>query len=77
VSWAGEAVAAIRKMVLIEDRMNRLSEQVGRLAESYDEIDRRLLRLEAKFELIERLGSARGRSQPAQTGKLKRLKNKD
>jgi len=77
VSWAGEAVAAIRKMVLIEDRMNRLSEQVGKLAESYDEIDRRLLRLEAKFELIERLAAARGRSLPETSGKLKRLKKKD
>ena len=36
MSWAGEAVAAIRKMVLIEDRMNGLTEQVRRLAESYN-----------------------------------------
>jgi len=69
LTWAGEALAAIRKMVLIEDRMNALSDQVKRLAESYIELDRRLLRLEAKFELIERVGSARGRMLPVKTGK--------
>ena len=77
MSWAGEAVAAIRKMVLIEDRMNRLTEQVERLAESYNELDRRLLRVEAKFELIEHFGSSRGRALPAKSGKLKQPKKKD
>lgn len=77
MSWAGAAVAAIRKMVLIEDRMNRLTEQVKRLAESYNELDRRLLRVEAKFELIENLGSVRRRALPASTGKLKHSKKKD
>lgn len=77
MSWAGEAVAAIRKMVLIEDRMNGLTDQVRRLAESYNELDRRLLRIEAKFELIENLGSARGRALPLSTGKLKRRRKKD
>lgn len=77
MSWAGEAVAAIRKMVLIEDRMNGLTELVRRLAESYNELDRRLLRVEAKFELIEHLGSSRGRALPAKSGKLKHPKKKD
>ncbi|MGC1414628.1 MAG: hypothetical protein WA817_05060 [Candidatus Acidiferrum sp.] len=77
MSWAGEAVAAIRKMVLIEDRMNGLTDQVKKLAESYNELDRRLLRIEAKFELIEKLGSARGRALPAASGKLKHPIKKD
>ncbi len=77
MSWAGEAVAAIRKMVLIEDRMNGLTDQVKKLAESYNELDRRLLRIEAKFELIEKLGSARGRGLPAASGKLKHPIKKD
>jgi hypothetical protein len=58
VSWAGEALAAIRKIVLIEDRINDLTDHVKGLADSYSELDRRLLRLEAKFELIERMGSS-------------------
>jgi hypothetical protein len=77
VSWAGEAVAAIRKIVLIEERMNGLTDQVKKLAESFNELDRRLLRIEAKFELIETLGSARGRALPATSGKMKHLKKKD
>ena len=72
MSWAGEAVAAIRKMVLIEDRMNGLTDQVRKLAESYNELDRRLLRVEAKFELIEHLGSSR---RPALPGKSRKLKH--
>jgi len=52
MSWASEAVGAIRKIVLIEDR-------VDQLAETCQELDRRLLRLEAKFELIERVATTR------------------
>ncbi len=74
MSWAGEAVAAIRKMVLIEDRMTGLTEQVRKLAESYSELDRRLLRVEAKFELIEHLGSLRRPALPAKSGKMKHSK---
>ena len=77
MSWAGEAVAAIRKMVLIEDRINGLTEQVKKLAESYNELDRRLLRVEAKFELIEHLGSSRRPALPAKSGKLKQPKRRD
>ncbi|MGC1483580.1 MAG: hypothetical protein WA789_07305 [Candidatus Acidiferrum sp.] len=77
MSWAGQAIAAIRKMALIEDRMNGLTEQVRRLAESYNELDRRLLRVEAKFELIERLGSVRERALPGTSGKMKHPKKKD
>lgn len=61
MSWARDAVAAIRKIVLIEDRMETLTAQVKTLAESYTDIDRRLVRIEAKFELIEKMGAARRR----------------
>ena len=64
MSWARDAVTALRKMILIEDRIAQLSDQVKQLAELYGDVDRRLVRLEAKFELIERLGGARGRSLP-------------
>jgi hypothetical protein len=48
MSWANHAYAAIRKIVLLRDRM---------------------IRVEAKFELIEKLGSAKRRRLPNQTGK--------
>lgn len=46
-------------MILLEDRVESLTVQVTNLADSYADLDRRLVRLEAKFELVERVGSAR------------------
>ena len=62
MSWATEAVGAIRKIVLIEDRMERVANQVNQLAETCQNLDRRLVRLEAKFELIEKVATTRRRS---------------
>ena len=62
MSWATEAVGAIRKIVLIEDRVERLANQVNQLAETCQNLDRRLIRLEAKFELIEKVATTRRRS---------------
>jgi predicted nucleic acid-binding Zn-ribbon protein len=62
VSWASEAVGAIRKIVLIEDRLDRVANQVEQLAESCQELDHRLVRMEAKFELIEKVAATRPRS---------------
>lgn len=70
MSWARDAVAAIRKIVLIEDRMESLTARVKDLAEAYTDIDRRLVRLEAKFELMERMaGGAARRALPERTEK--------
>jgi hypothetical protein len=71
VTWAGEALAAIRKIVLIEERIGGLTEQVKALADSYVELDRRLLRMEAKFELLESL-SGRQRKELPRTSSPKR-----
>jgi negative regulator of replication initiation len=60
VSWARDAVAAIRKIVLIEDRMEALTAQVRHLGDGYPDLDRRLVRLEAKFDRTEKM-TARGR----------------
>lgn len=54
MSWASEALAAIRKIVLLEERMERLAGQVDSLMALCQDLDRRLLRVEAKFELIEK-----------------------
>jgi hypothetical protein len=61
VSWAREAVAAIRKIVLIEDRIDGLTGQVKYPADSYRDLDRRLVRLEAKFEFIEKVATRSSR----------------
>lgn len=59
MSWASEAVGAIRKVVLIEDRIERVADQVNLLAETCRDLDRRLVRLEAKFDLIEKMAAGR------------------
>jgi hypothetical protein len=61
MSWASEAVGAIRKIVLIEDRVERVANQVNQLAETCQNLDRRVVRLEAKFELIEKVATTRRR----------------
>jgi len=65
VSWARDAVSAIRKIVLIEERMETLTAQVKHLAEGYTDIDRRLVRLEAKFDLLEKMAAASRQALPA------------
>ncbi|HET8967484.1 MAG TPA: hypothetical protein VFN20_14755 [Candidatus Acidoferrum sp.] len=57
MNWAASAYAAIRKIILLEERMENLTTQVDGLATTFTELDRRLIRLEAKFELLERMAS--------------------
>ena len=65
MSWARDAVSAIRKIVLIEDRMEALTAQMKHLADGYTDLDRRVVRLEAKFDLIERMAAPGRRALPA------------
>ncbi len=67
MSWARDAVSAIRKIVLIEDRMETLTAQVKRLAEGYTDLDRRMVRLEARFDLIEKMAAPGRRALPARS----------
>ncbi len=67
MSWARDAVAAIRKIVLIEERMEALTAQVKHLADGYTDVDRRLLRLEAKFDLLEKMAARGRRALPAKS----------
>jgi len=76
VTWAGEALAAIRKIVLIEERIGGLTEKVRVLADAYVELDRRLLKMEAKFELLENLSGRQRKALPA-TPSAKRRSKKD
>ena len=69
MSWAANAYAAIRKIVLLEDRMETLAEQVDDLANSFGDLDRRLIRLEAKFELLERMAAPSRRAVPEKSEK--------
>jgi hypothetical protein len=76
VSWARDAVAAIRKIVLIEDRVEALTVQVKHLADGYTDLDRRLVRLEAKFDLIEKMAAPGRRALPTSSQFHKAKKKK-
>jgi hypothetical protein len=56
-----------RKIVLIEDRMEALTAQVRHLADGYTDLDRRLVRLGAKFDLIEKMAARGRRALPAKS----------
>ncbi len=75
MSWARDAVEAIRKIVLIEDRVEALTVQVKHLADGYLDLDRRLVRLEAKFDLIEKMAAAGQRALPV-TSRFRKAKKK-
>jgi SMC interacting uncharacterized protein involved in chromosome segregation len=67
VSWARDAITAIKRIILIEDRIASLSKQTAELMQVCKDLDRRLVRIEAKFELLERMASPRRRPLPEET----------
>jgi hypothetical protein len=69
VSWPKDAFEALRQIVLIEHRVNTLTDSVKELANTCQEMDRRLVRLEAKFELLERMAAPSRRSLPEKSVK--------
>ena len=71
MTWARDAVSAIRKIVLIEDRMEALTVQVKHLADGYADLDRRIVRLEAKSDLMEKLAAPRRRALQAKSQSYK------
>jgi hypothetical protein len=77
VSWAFEALVALKRIMLLEERITNLTAESKRLLDVCTDLDRRLIRLEAKFELIENVSSLRGRALPASSGKLKHPRKKD
>ena len=77
MSWAFEALAALKRIMLLEERITNLTAESKRLLDVCTDLDRRLIRLEAKFELIANISSVRGRALLASSGKLKHPKKKD
>jgi len=66
MSWAADAYAAIRK-ILPEDRIGAVTARVEMLATSFG--DRRLIRPQCKFELLERMAAAARRALPEKSEK--------
>ena len=69
MSWAADAYAAVRKTVLLEDRLENLAKDVDELATLFAGLDRRLIRLEANFELLERMASPSRQALPEKSEK--------
>ncbi len=61
MSWARDAFDALKRIILLEERITGLTEQSKQLMDTCKDLDRRLVRLEAKFELLERMSSPRSR----------------
>ena len=68
MSWVSDAVQALPQIILMEDRIEKLSEQVKELADAYSDLDRRLTRIDAKFELLEHMASPGHRSLTDKSG---------
>jgi hypothetical protein len=69
LSWPRDAFEALRQIVLIEYRINTMTDTVKELALACQEMDRRLVRLEAKFELLERMAAPSRRVLPEKSEK--------
>ena len=67
MSWAGEALAALRKIITLEERVATLSDDIHELTRIVRDLDHRLVKLETKLEVYERLSEkARPRRLPPQ-----------
>ena len=70
MSWARNALVSLKKIILLEERIANLTEQSKQLMDTCGDLDRCLIRLEAKFELLERMAApAARRSLPEKSEK--------
>ena len=67
MSWAGEALAALRKIITLEERVATLTDDIHELTRIARDLDHRLVKLETKLEVYERLSEkSRPRRLPPQ-----------
>lgn len=67
MSWAGEALAALRKIITLEERVATLTDDIHELTRIVRDLDHRLVKIETKLEVYERLSEkARPRRLPPQ-----------
>jgi SMC interacting uncharacterized protein involved in chromosome segregation len=55
MSWANEALAALRKIITLEERVATLTDDIHELTKIVRDLDHRLVRLETKLEVYERI----------------------
>ena len=64
MSRARDKLEALKHMILLEDRIGSLTDESQRRMDKCQDLDRRLIRLEAKFELLERMATPLRRALP-------------
>jgi SMC interacting uncharacterized protein involved in chromosome segregation len=55
MSWAGDALAALRKIITLEERVATLTDDIHEVTKIVRDLDHRLVKLETKLEVYERL----------------------
>lgn len=68
MTWMGDLLDAIGKVIKLEDPVTRLDDSVGALTDKLSDTRDRVIRLEGLIE-----GALRGRAAPAEPTKLPRL----
>ena len=68
MTWMGDLLDAVGKVIKLEDRVTRLDSSVGMLTDKLSDTRDRVIRLEGLIE-----GALRSRSAPAETLKLPRV----
>lgn len=61
-----ETIDALRSVILLQDQLNRLSSNVGKMAERLDDVQQRLIRVESREDAI--LARAESAARTAATG---------
>ncbi len=57
MSWATDALAALRKIIILEERVATLSGDLKDMAKLSKELERRLVKVETKLEIYEKLSA--------------------
>ncbi len=61
MSWASEAFNALKKIILLEERVSHVADRMDVLGRLMTDMDRRLIRLEARLDTYESLARQRKR----------------
>lgn len=59
MSWMTDVLHALKKIILIEEKISVMTEDIVKLTDKMVDIDRRLLKLETKLEVYEGMAKRR------------------
>ena len=59
MSWMTDVLHALKKIILIEEKLSVMTEDIVKLTDKMVDIDRRLIKLETKLEIYEGMAKRR------------------